>query len=580
MNSTSVSLERTIMKKLITLITLGTFGIFSNVYGQVTSYYPYTDSIPGCGQNTLVVYVQNGVNPETGGILSIDWGDGTNGTENFTIPTSNGWTMITVDHTYPTPGTYTVSTSIYSTTAGANVDAGQSNPMTAVDPNYCGYLYTGVYQNTPYFNYMNAPIDFTDVNGVVTTINLGQTPNGPYYQGLNPANVPYTVSVNDAWLLANNLSQVTPDGIITSFGSNGMADLSQYFFEVTCTTGAANPDFGVSFVWPHAFVAPLETGTLFLNVCNFACSNTSNATVSIDMPANFIPDVSALTNGVVNGTTLTFDVLNLTDCEYIEIPFTFPGTTPAGTQICFDVTVSNPNDTEPSNNFETGCSIVLNSYDPNDKQVDHLTHIDVSTQETLKYKIQFQNEGNYNAVNVVVKDTLDSNLDLSTFKVLGTKHGVATTLNPTTRVVTFSFSNINLAPSSVDEEASKGFIIYEITENAALPLNSEIQNTAYIYFDFNSPIITNTTVNINSTLGINENLESSFNLYPNPAKDIVSISGGAYNTVKVLDINGQVVLELNKGETSFSTAHFANGIYQVMIETNSTIETSKLIIQH
>jgi len=175
----------------------------------------------------------------------------------------------------------------------------------------------------------------------------------------------------------------------------------------------------------------------------------------------------------------------------------------------------------------------------------------------------------YNAVHVVVKDTLDSNLDLSTFKVLGTKRSVATTLNPTTRVVTFSFSNINLAPSSVDAEASNGFVIYEIAENTALHMNSEIHNTGYIYFDFNSPIITNTTSNINSTLGINENMESSFYVYPNPAKDIVSISGGVHNAVKVLTMNGQVVLKLNNGETSFSTAHFANGIYQVMIENKS-----------
>ncbi|MFY7990218.1 MAG: T9SS type A sorting domain-containing protein [Fluviicola sp.] len=69
-------------------------------------------------------------------------------------------------------------------------------------------------------------------------------------------------------------------------------------------------------------------------------------------------------------------------------------------------------------------------------------------------------------------------------------------------------------------------------------------------------------------------------MYPNPAKDIVSITGGAYNSVKVLDMNGQLVLELTDGKTSFSTTHFANGIYQVLIETTSTIETSKLIIQH
>lgn len=568
------------MKKLITLIALGTFGMFSNAFGQVTEYYPYADSIPGCGQNTLVVYIQGGANPETGGILSIDWGDGSTGTENFTIPSTNGWLVLNVDHSYATPGVYTVQTSVYSTTAGADVDAGQTNQMTAVDPAYCGYLYTGVYQMSPNYNYMNAPIDFTDVNGLVTTINLSQGSGNSYYQGLNPANVPYTVSVNDAWLTTNGLTQVTADGTITSFGANGMANLSQYYFEVTCSVGAANPDFGVTYAWPSNFVAPLETGNLIVYICNYACANSSDASVSIEMPANFVPNTSGLTNATVNGTTLTFDVMNLSDCENIQIPFTFPGTTPAGTQICFDISVSNPNDTDPLNNTETTCAFVLNSYDPNDKQVDHSMYINPSAKETLKYMIQFQNEGNYQAVNVVVKDTLDTNLDLSTFRLLGTKHGVATTLDPATRIVTFTFSNINLAPSSIDEEASKGYIMYEIDENAGLPIDSEIKNTAYIYFDFNPAIITNTTLNVNSTLSVNELDNETIAMYPNPAQNIIQFTGATVQSVKIFDLSGKSVLNSSMVvSNSVSIDHLSNGIYQTMITTAKGTHNMKLVVK-
>ncbi|MCC6700329.1 MAG: T9SS type A sorting domain-containing protein [Fluviicola sp.] len=568
------------MKKLITLIALGTFGMFSNAFGQVTGYYPYPDSIPGCGQNTLVVYVQGGANPETGGILSIDWGDGSTGTENFTIPSTNGWLVLNVDHSYATPGVYTVQTSVYSTTAGADVDAGQTNQMTAVDPTACGYLYTGVYQTTPSYNYFNAPIDFTDVNGIVTTINNSQGAGNSYYQGLNPANAPYTVSVNDQWLATNGLTQVTADATITSFGASGSANISQYYFEVTCAVGAANPDFAVSYVWPSNFVAPLETGTLYAYVCNYACANTSDASVSIDMPAGFIPNTSSLSNATVNGTTLTFDILNLTDCEFLQIPFTFPGTTPAGTQICFDVTVSNPNDTDPSNNNESNCSFVLNSYDPNDKQVNQPTHINPAAQETLNYMIQFQNEGNYAAVNVVVKDTLDADLDLSTFKVLGTKHGVATTLNPTTRVVTFTFSNINLAPSSQDVEASKGYILYSIEENAGLPIDSEIENTAYIYFDFNPAIITNTTLNVNSTLSVNELDNETIAMYPNPAQNSVQFSGATIESVSIFDLSGKEVFVNNSVlSNSISIDHLTNGLYQAIVTTAKGTHNMKLVVK-
>jgi fimbrial isopeptide formation D2 family protein len=568
------------MKKLITFIALGAFGMISNVYGQVTNYYPYTDSIPGCGQNALVVYVQGGVDPETGGILSIDWGDGTTGTENFTLAGANSSINLTINHTYASTGIYTVQTSVYSTTAGANVDAGQTNQMTVVDPSACGYIYSGVYQNAPYYNYYSAPIDFTDVNGLVTTINLNGMNAFGYYQGLNPANAPYTVSVNDTWLSSNGLTQVTSDGTITSFDANGMANLSQYYFEVTCSVGAANPDFGFSYLWASNFVAPLETGTLFFDVCNYACANSSDASISIEMPVGFIPNTSSLTNAVVNGTTLTFDMMSLTNCTLIEIPFTFPGTTPAGTQICFDLTISNPNDTDLSNNATTICGWVLNSYDPNDKQVDQPTYINPSAQESFNYMIQFQNEGNYQAVNVVVTDTLDANLDLSTFRVLGAKHAVATTLNPTTRVVTFTFSNINLAPSSQDVEASKGFIMYQIEENAGLPLDSEIENTAYIYFDFNPAIITNTTLNVNSTLSVNELDNETIAMYPNPAQNLVQFSGATIESVSIYDLSGKEVLVNNSVlSNNISIEHLTNGLYQAIVTTAKGTHNMKLVVK-
>jgi uncharacterized repeat protein (TIGR01451 family) len=568
------------MKKFSTLFALGIIGLFNSAFGQVTAYYPYADSIPGCGQNTLVVYVQGGTNAETGGILSIDWGDGSTGTENFTLSAGNSWTSLTINHSFATPGTYSVQTSVYSSTNGANVDAGQTNPMTAIDPSFCGYLYTGVYQNTPSYTYMYAPIDFTDVNGVVTTINTSQGVGNSYYQGLNPANVPYTVSVNDAWLATNGLVQITPDGTISSFNAGGMADISQYYFAVSCAIGAVNPDFGISYSWPSNFVAPLQTGTLYVDVCNFACSNTGNATVTIEMPTDFVPVTTGLFNPVIAGTTLTFEVLGLTDCALLQIPFTFPGTVTAGTQICFDITVSSTTDTDPMNNNESICAYVLNSYDPNAKRVDQPQYIDPLTQETLTYMVEFQNEGNYNAVNVVVKDTLDANLDLSSFQFLGSKHGVAMSLDPISRVVTFSFSNINLSPSSQDVDASKGFILYSVKENAGLPLGTVFNNTAYIYFDFNPAIVTNTTTNINSALSVNNYEHETLSMYPNPAQSFIQFNGGTVESIQLVDLTGKTVLsEHSVTANGLAIQALNNGLYQAIVTTKQGTHYFKLVVK-
>jgi uncharacterized repeat protein (TIGR01451 family) len=126
--------------------------------------------------------------------------------------------------------------------------------------------------------------------------------------------------------------------------------------------------------------------------------------------------------------------------------------------------------------------------------------------DEFRYVVHFQNDGNNNATNVVITDTISPNLDLSTFRLVGAKHGISTFVNTTTRVVTFTFNNINLAQSAADLDGSRGYVVYSISEMPNLPIGTEIENTAYIYFDFNPAIVTNTTYNINQTmLGLTNN---------------------------------------------------------------------------
>jgi len=138
------------------------------------------------------------------------------------------------------------------------------------------------------------------------------------------------------------------------------------------------------------------------------------------------------------------------------------------------------------------------SYDPNDKQVspnreDNLALI----AEPLFYKIRFQNTGNDYARNVLVVDTLDENLDLSTFKLISTSHPEElNVIFDDGQTVTFDFENIFLPDSTTNEVASNGFISYTIEVKENVTPESSIDNTAYIYFDFNPAIITNTTESI------------------------------------------------------------------------------------
>ena len=61
--------------------------------------------------------------------------------------------------------------------------------------------------------------------------------------------------------------------------------------------------------------------------------------------------------------------------------------------------------------------------------------------------------------------------------------------------VKFNFDGINLPDSNSNEPASHGWITYTIDQVPGLLVGTQIRNTAAIYFDYNAPVITNTTLN-------------------------------------------------------------------------------------
>ncbi|MFM1932128.1 MAG: hypothetical protein RL226_1431, partial [Bacteroidota bacterium] len=143
-------------------------------------------------------------------------------------------------------------------------------------------------------------------------------------------------------------------------------------------------------------------------------------------------------------------------------------------------------------------SQVLCAYDPNDKQVfpngwEEPHYIEPDT--TLEYLIRFQNTGNFQAFNITVRDTISEHLDLSTFELVANSHSVQTFIDPNTREIQFYFENIMLPDSNCCEPESHGLISYKIRPLPELAHDTRIENTAYIYFDSNPAVVTNTTWN-------------------------------------------------------------------------------------
>ncbi len=212
------------------------------------------------------------------------------------------------------------------------------------------------------------------------------------------------------------------------------------------------------------------------------------------------------------------------------------------------------NGIEPS--WHTTCMQNIGSYDPNDKQgfpIGSGAEHNIRPGQTIDYLIRFQNTGTDTAFTVIIEDSLSPFLDPLSIRVGASSQPYTWNLSGQ-GVITFTFNNIMLPDSNVNEPRSHGFVQFSIAPYPELPLGSIIENRAAIYFDFNEPIITNTTWHtiqespLTSTLRPEpQTAKSGLEIWPNPFGERTSIhveknTGGSL-LLKVFNSQGKLVTQ-------------------------------------
>lgn len=236
------------------------------------------------------------------------------------------------------------------------------------------------------------------------------------------------------------------------------------------------------------------------------------------------------------------------------------------------------------------------AYDPNDKLVSPSRKIQVFEppreldltlfDEVLTYTVRFQNTGNDVAYDVVIRDTLDENLDVSTFRFLNSSHyEVLDFTIENNRFLTFNFKNIFLPDSTANFEESQGYVSYQINAKEDLFEGTPIRNSASIYFDLNPPIITNTTENImvsmlptSSVQNIDNQLDVT--LSPNPTTSKIYLKGDNLQKAKitVTDLTGRVLLiEKLNGSNEIELPKSAKGVLFLKIETREGVAVKRVM---
>jgi hypothetical protein len=298
--------------------------------------------------------------------------------------------------------------------------------------------------------------------------------------------------------------------------------------------------------------------------------------------------------------TLTLPSMAHNQISYVCINFITPIGTPLGTPVPFTATVYPlSGDLTPSNNTCQNVFTVSGSYDPNDKQVqpfhsnnEFLGGIILPEEEILHYTIRFQNTGTAPAQFVIIRDTLDAYLLPETIHNIQTSHNA--TVRFAGRELVFEMDNIMLPDSATDLEGSQGFVKFSINRDNTLPLGTNIANTAAIYFDYNLPVITNTTnsvVDILSALERTPMTQHQWKVMPNPFDEHLTIQYTLHQSsatqIYLVNALGQTVqmqpqqAEQTVGEyqTQISTQALPSGIYWIVLETAQGKLVQKIVKQ-
>ncbi|MEO0898161.1 MAG: T9SS type A sorting domain-containing protein [Bacteroidota bacterium] len=259
-------------------------------------------------------------------------------------------------------------------------------------------------------------------------------------------------------------------------------------------------DLGAFVAGPHIRSGfPNQTGTVVYNAGNTIRNGTVDFTYDSALCVQSVSPPPAIHDTANHFISWNFSGLYGNSFTYFDVWYKPDSTLVIGDYLYFNTLVKPlAGDIDTLNNYGPKARTIYGPFDPNIKEVNpagirEAGYITAS-QEVRTYTINFQNLGNYPAKNVLIRDTLDTDLDLTSIQAEASSHAYALTIRPG-RILEFYFKDINLPDSISDPVGSNGYVSFRVSHNPALPVGTVITNRAGIYFDFNAPIVTNLVSN-------------------------------------------------------------------------------------
>ena len=134
---------------------------------------------------------------------------------------------------------------------------------------------------------------------------------------------------------------------------------------------------------------------------------------------------------------------------------------------------------------------------------------------------------------------------------------------------------------AIDEPGSNGHVSFKIKPKDDVQIGDIIENKAYIFFDFNAPIITNTvSTEIVDNLSTTDFVQAeNIKLSPNPADDQVEIineSNAVIQSLQLYSIKGQLINTFTD-KSLIDISSLSSGVYILQVETQHNKINKRLI---
>lgn len=381
------------------------------------------------------------------------------------------------------------------------------------------------------------------------------------------------------------------DSTVSITGADSL--LNNINFEGICGPGF---DIGVDFIYCAEYggkpgdtiLIEISAGDRMKAQYGISCNTTGlsgQVQAVITGPAHYsgvAPGTPAANN--ISGDTITWDVADYSQLNpYFNVLVAVDTTAIIGQYFTISTIVTpTAGDINLSNNFASENVAIETSYDPNNKQVSPVGALAYPYTDWLTYTIHFQNTGKAPAQNIHITDTLDANADPSTFELL--TYSAPPTVQINGRYVTFSFPAIDLPDSASNRAASTGYVQYRVKPIANLAPGSTINNQAFIYFDYNAPVATNTASNsISVATGVkNTGPGNTMSVFPNPTGGLLNIllsqpCMDCRMTLRDMTCRQLLQQPLAGKQSTLNIGSLPPGIYLLEINSGDEIQTVKVV---